>query len=149
MNSVKIWPSNLDIHSTLTDLDKAFNVWSKNTVLKFTHNPNVNEADIIISFFKGKHGDSYPFDGPGGILAHAFFPGNDIGGDVHFDDEEQWAQSDNNDHEECKLKVIFKVFKKLIINFGFFFIKLLDYLMSLLMNLVILLVLNILMLMVL
>ncbi|XP_014382467.2 interstitial collagenase-like [Alligator sinensis] len=77
------------------DVDKAikqaFEVWSNVTPLTFRRIED-GEADIMISFQYRDHGDNSPFDGPNGILAHAFQPGPRIGGDVHFDEEETWTK---------------------------------------------------------
>uniref|UniRef100_A0A3Q0RBE5 Collagenase 3 n=1 Tax=Amphilophus citrinellus TaxID=61819 RepID=A0A3Q0RBE5_AMPCI len=69
---------------------KAWQLWSNVTPLKF-HKRDRREADIVISFYYGDHKDGSPFDGKGGILAHAFAPGHGIGGDVHFDANESWS----------------------------------------------------------
>ncbi|XP_074160498.1 interstitial collagenase-like [Sminthopsis crassicaudata] len=74
---------------------KAFKVWSDVSPLTFTK-ISEGEADIKISFFYGDHYDNSPFDGPGGILAHAFQPGRDIGGDAHFDEDENWTKDYRN-----------------------------------------------------
>ncbi|NP_001079874.1 uncharacterized protein LOC379564 precursor [Xenopus laevis] len=70
----------------------AFKVWSDVTPLKFTR-VSSRRADILIQFGARSHGDGIPFDGPNGVLAHAYAPGNGIGGDAHFDEDERWTSS--------------------------------------------------------
>ncbi|XP_043548604.1 collagenase 3-like [Chiloscyllium plagiosum] len=77
-----------------TAIWKAFMIWSEVTPLKFTR-IHEGEADIMISFGTGEHGDSYPFDGADGLLAHAFPPAAGIGGDTHFDEDETWTMGSN------------------------------------------------------
>ncbi|NXN07285.1 MMP27 protein, partial [Indicator maculatus] len=72
-------------------VEKALEVWSAVTPLVFTR---IHEeiADIMIAFGTKAHGHCPRyFDGPLGILAHAFPPGNGFGGDVHFDEDEDWT----------------------------------------------------------
>uniref|UniRef100_UPI000248DAD8 matrixin family metalloprotease n=1 Tax=Paenibacillus elgii TaxID=189691 RepID=UPI000248DAD8 len=75
---------------------QAFNLWSEVTPLTFTE--VTSNADILIRFATGDHGDGDPFDGAGNgagnVLAHAYYPPpnrGDLAGDAHFDDAETWT----------------------------------------------------------
>ncbi|XP_067916293.1 matrix metalloproteinase-17-like [Heterodontus francisci] len=66
-------------------------IWSDVSPLHF-HEVVGERADIVIGFPTAQHGDSYPFDGTGGMVAHAFLPGEyKMAGSVHFDGEETWS----------------------------------------------------------
>ncbi|WP_298554576.1 matrixin family metalloprotease [uncultured Algibacter sp.] len=72
----------------------AFDLWQEVTNFQFEESLNNHNADIIIRFVTGNHGDGNTFDGPNGILAHAFYPppnGGNLAGDIHFDDSELWT----------------------------------------------------------
>ncbi|XP_061613080.1 matrix metalloproteinase-25 [Phyllopteryx taeniolatus] len=72
-------------------LTHAFKAWSDAAPLNFRQLPR-GDGDIRVSFNSLLHDDGYPFDGQGGTLAHAFFPGrDDVSGDTHFDDHERWS----------------------------------------------------------
>ncbi|XP_029699700.1 matrix metallopeptidase 30 [Takifugu rubripes] len=71
---------------------KAFQLYSDVIPLDFKQIYGT-VSDIEILFQGGYHGDFYPFDGRGGVLAHANSPGQQQGGDTHFDDDETWTLS--------------------------------------------------------
>jgi len=64
-------------------------MWSEASALTFEETGDL--ADIEISFVAGEHGDGLPFDGPGFLHAHAFYPAAGVGGDLHFDEDETWT----------------------------------------------------------
>eukprot|EP00058_Branchiostoma_floridae_P003326 XP_002588814.1 hypothetical protein BRAFLDRAFT_89755 [Branchiostoma floridae] len=69
---------------------RAFQVWADVTPLTFR--PVPKKPDIDIEFARGKHGNCrLHFDGSGNTLAHAYFPGEGLLGDVHFDAAERWT----------------------------------------------------------
>ena len=74
------------------ELTCALDVWARHTLLTFTETYEDDKADIQVTFHSRYHGDGYPFDGPGSVLAHAFFPGAGRGGDVHLDQDENWSE---------------------------------------------------------
>jgi len=77
------------------EIVRAFDEWAK--YVKVTFSLSLNSAatrTIAVLFGSGAHGDGYPFDGPGGVIAHTFYPvpknTESIAGDMHFDNDESW-----------------------------------------------------------
>nr|XP_033805426.1 matrilysin isoform X2 [Geotrypetes seraphini] len=82
----------LSTTDVMAAIQNAFKVWSDVTPLQFKR-VSSGEADIHIRFASRFHGDPFPFDGPGDVLAHAFAPGSGVGGDAHFDEDEKWSKT--------------------------------------------------------
>ncbi|KAG8192534.1 hypothetical protein JTE90_015169 [Oedothorax gibbosus] len=99
---IKHFPRTLPHHLVRAEVQKAFKVWSDVSLLTFTETQGAT-ADIVVSFEHGNHGDGYAFDGRGMVLAHAFFPGEGIGGDAHFDAEEPWSEKEESGIDSVRL----------------------------------------------
>ena len=118
MNTGTRWPTNhvtYAFHEYTDDLDpgsptpipgqrmvrqaiaQAFALWAAETPLCFTRVEIDHNPQKIIRYVAGDHADGFPFDGPSGVLAHAFFPPNPgnpatpLHGDAHFDEAETWS----------------------------------------------------------
>jgi hypothetical protein len=77
------------------EIERALREWTR--YADFTLSPSQEQGvgrTFDISFLPGAHGDGYPFDGPGGTLAHTFYPNpsnpEPIAGDLHLDWSEPW-----------------------------------------------------------
>ncbi|KYM95857.1 Uncharacterized protein K02A2.6 [Cyphomyrmex costatus] len=111
------WNFHLADANTLKLATYAFSIWAANTSLTFerkTLNP-----DILISYRGGIHTYidnkrketiySGLFDGPGGVLAHAFPPMNDPmqSTEIHVDVAEPWHIQLNESMSENKLHLLY------------------------------------------
>ncbi|KAJ0673065.1 putative matrilysin [Helianthus annuus] len=68
---------------------RAFRKWATaSQYFTFSRASTYQGADLKIIFARGAHGDNSPFDGPGGVLAHAFAPTD---GRFHYDADERWV----------------------------------------------------------
>jgi hypothetical protein len=85
----------VDQNAARSEIERAFREWTKYARISFTAGGSALAArTIAIQFARAAHGDGYPFDGPGGVLAHTFYPAppnsEPLAGDMHFDADENW-----------------------------------------------------------
>ncbi len=78
-----------------SEILRALNEWAKHTNITFQQAASAAQTHTItILFAAGAHGDPFAFDGPGGVLAHTFYPvpvnPEPVAGDMHFDAAENW-----------------------------------------------------------
>ncbi|CAD5112527.1 DgyrCDS1738 [Dimorphilus gyrociliatus] len=79
-------------------VDEAIGMWSNVSGLTFdkrecNRDNVISSTDIVVSFETKDHGDDYPFDGPSGVVGHAFFPGTKSQGRVHMDAAENYTRN--------------------------------------------------------
>ncbi len=90
------YSSDLSQSDIKTTVAASFKQWSD--ICKLSFSSVTGTADIVIKFATGNHGDGTrnAFDGKSGTLAHAFFPGSGVGGDLHYDDAEKFRMHSTN-----------------------------------------------------
>src|SRR5262249_33060057 len=65
----------LPVDSVKSEIVRAFSEWAKYAKLTFTPSDNsLARNTLAVLFARRTHGDAYPFDGPGGMIAHTFYP---------------------------------------------------------------------------
>jgi Matrixin len=78
-----------------SEILRALDAWASITNVTFSPAASAAAArTILVEFASGAHGDAYPFDAQGTVVAHTFYPapGNpeSIAGDMHLNTAENW-----------------------------------------------------------
>ena len=82
----------LDPVATRAEIERALAEWSRVVQVGFRPGASARAIrNLNILFATRSHGDSFPFTGASGVIAHAFFPAppnpEPIAGDIHFNDD--------------------------------------------------------------
>jgi Matrixin len=85
-----------------SEILRALNAWSAVTNVVFSQAASATAVrTIMIEFASGSHGDAYPFDSAGEILAHTFYPvplnSESLAGDMHFNESVNWHSGSDID----------------------------------------------------
>lgn len=67
---------------------RAFNTWSSQSQFTFSQSQDFASADLKIGFYRGDHGDGFPFQPNSGVLAHSFAPTD---GRFHFNVDKSFS----------------------------------------------------------
>jgi hypothetical protein len=79
-----------------SEIARAFAMWARyaNITITAVTQPAQNRT-IDVLFARYAHGDAYPFSGPGGVIAHTFYPApsnpEPLAGDMHLNADESWS----------------------------------------------------------
>ncbi len=92
----------LPANQAQSEMLRAMNEWSRVAAITWSAGTNPTGLKTVHVLFGARsHGDAYPFDGPGNVLAHTFYPAapnpEPIAGDMHLDDDEGWRVGANID----------------------------------------------------
>lgn len=88
--------------SAQAEIERAMAEWSKAVQVTWAPGGNPSGSQTVnIWWATYDHGDGFPFTGPGGVLAHTFYPAppnpEPIAGDMHLNDSETWHIGANID----------------------------------------------------
>jgi hypothetical protein len=85
----------LDMNAQQSEILRALEEWASYTNVNFVAamNPD-SDPTVDITFASGSHGDGYPFQPSGPVLAHTFYPvplnPEPLAGDMHLNVDENW-----------------------------------------------------------
>lgn len=82
------------------EVERALHEWSKHAEISWNKlSQGGQNRSIDVYWERGDHGDGFPFDGLGPVLAHCFTPypssSETYAGDLHFDDDHDWSIGTN------------------------------------------------------
>ena len=95
-------PGKLPADLARAEIERALAEWSRVVNVDFVAGGGARDLGTIdIMFASGAHGDPFPFDGPGRVLAHTFYPAppnpEPLAGDLHLDEAESWRVGNDVD----------------------------------------------------
>jgi hypothetical protein len=95
-----------DLTAEVGAIQTALDTWAGLIPRTFPSTGTASNAQLQVSFATGDHGDGFPFDGSGDILAHAFYPQD---GRIHFDDAESWGLSDGSGNTDLQTVALHEI----------------------------------------